>query len=234
MTAITQRELMEKLHEVNPYDHFDSTNLESDLQGFGYEPTVFEPLLDQIKPSLLIEVGTWKGASAIAMALYARQKGYDTAILCVDTWLGGLEHLVKKEHPDPAKRAHFDSLRIKNGYPQIYAQFLFNVIHNGVQGMIIPFPNTSTIAAHWLERQEIRADFVYIDGSHLEEDVFHDVSNYFRLVREGGILVADDYTHPNHTGPHKAVDRFVASNKDALKFTQYGKNGRYACLTKQH
>lgn len=36
-------------------------------------------------------------------------------------------------------------------------------------------------------------DVVYIDGSHLAEDVYYDLINTFDLVKKGGIVICDDY-----------------------------------------
>ena len=38
----------------------------------------------------------------------------------------------------------------KNGYPQVYFQFLSNVIHNECEDIITPIPNTSVNGAKFL------------------------------------------------------------------------------------
>ena len=52
-------------------------------------------------------------------------------------------------------------------------------------------------------------DFIYIDGSHDEEDVASDLRGYWGLLREGGVLFGDDYDWP---GVKAAVDRFAGDN----------------------
>lgn len=61
-------------------------------------------------------------------------------------------------------------------------------------------------------------DLIYIDGSHLEEDVYADGVNSYRLLNEGGYLVFDDYQMFYDDGakqyrPKNAIDRFMAEFK---------------------
>lgn len=46
-------------------------------------------------------------------------------------------------------------------------------------------------------------DVIYIDGSHSAQDVLEDAIQCKRLLKEGGLLIFDDYGWP---GVHKAVD----------------------------
>ena len=183
-----QIKIMEELFEVNPYDNFDDSGFNLDLVTWGTYKDLFRKLIDEINPNLIIEVGSWKGESAINMAKYLKEKKIDCKILCVDTWLGGLDHLQWKESKDPKKLWWYHTLRFKNGYPQLYYQFLYNVIYNKVQDVIIPFPNTSSIAARWLRLKKIKPDLIYIDGSHDEPDVYSDLINYYEILKEGGVM----------------------------------------------
>jgi hypothetical protein len=57
-------------------------------------------------------------------------------------------------------------------------------------------------------------DFVYIDGNHDYEFVIDDISTYFPLLKEGGILAGHDYTD-GWPGVIQAVDEF--SQKHGLQ-----------------
>ena len=48
-----------------------------------------------------------------------------------------------------------------------------------------------------LMKQGARFDLVYIDGSHLFEDVFIDAYFVARLLTQGGVVVFDDSTNPH-------------------------------------
>ena len=163
-----------------------------------------------LKPRLIIEVGTWKGASALEMAARTRDLELNTQIVCVDTWLGALEFWTN--HADPER---FLSLQLRNGYPSVYYQFLANVCHRGFQDRIIPFPQTASIAALWFRQFGIKADLIYLDGSHEEEDVYQDHGNYWEILTDKGILFGDDY---DWDGVRLAVERFAKEEKKKIEF----------------
>lgn len=160
------------------------------MQGWNSRHGVFEELILRIRPSLIIEIGTWKGASAIHMATIAQRAGCRTEVLCIDTFLGWT-------------RADLPKV---NGFPVLYWQFLANVVHCGADDRITPYPQTSTLAAAWLRQEAVLADMIYVDASHSFEDVFDDLFHYWPLLRVGGALFGDDYTLP---GVREAVDLFA-------------------------
>lgn len=163
---------------------FDPSPYPVDLQGWGSDSPVFKELIEELRPRLIIEVGTWKGASALHMAGICDALDLDTRIVCVDTWLGAYEFIGADGERD---------LLPKYGYPSVYYQFLANVVKVGQQRRIIPFPQTSLIASRYLWHHQIRADLIYIDGSHDERDVYADICAYWPLLRPRGVLFGDDY-----------------------------------------
>lgn len=159
----------------------------ADLRGWNYDHPIFDQLVEETRPKTIIEVGTWKGMSAFRMARACDRLGLDTKIYCVDTWLGSLEFMEEGGDRD---------LMLRYGYPQVYYQFLSNVIHEGHEARIIPVSQTSLIAARWFKKKEIKADLIYIDGSHEFEDVVNDLTAYYPLLSdERGIMFGDDYDH---------------------------------------
>lgn len=181
--------------------------LKEDLQGWNGKSKIFQKLIESRIPKLIIEVGSWKGQSAITMAECVKRNSFDTKIICVDTWLGALEFWDRfKDTPER-------NLILKNGYPQIYYQFLSNVVHRGVQDTIIPFPNTSVIASRYFKNNNIIPNMVYIDASHDELDVYYDIKNYYDILSKGGVIFGDDFN--NWKGVSNAVKKFCKeANKD--------------------
>ncbi len=64
-------------------------------------------------------------------------------------------------------------------------------------------------------------DFVYIDGSHLYEDVKKDIELYYPKLKEGGLLAGDDfpkskYDDGKENGVNEAVLKFVKKRDLAL------------------
>ncbi|MBL8728268.1 MAG: class I SAM-dependent methyltransferase [Planctomycetes bacterium] len=192
---------LHRLHGGDPYEGFDAAAYPLDLQGWnGTHPLLVE-IVQKVRPEVVVEVGSWKGQSAVTFARELQRLGPGRTLLCVDTWLGGLEHWRERTRPD-----FFPSLRVRHGYPGLYWQFLANIVHSGVQDVVVPFPNTSLNAARWLLHEQVRADVVYIDASHEENDVFADLTYYWQVARPGGIVFGDDLGWP---GVRAAVDRFV-------------------------
>lgn len=193
-------ELLPKFHDVSPYDGFDAAAYEEDIQGWGSYSPVFETIIKRVEPSIIVEVGTWKGASAIHMSNLLKQEGIDCAILCVDTWLGDSSHWYR-----PEWRSH---LQIKNGYPSFYYQFLANVVKHGHDDMIIPVPQTSRSACDWLKHEGIEPDLAYIDCSGDPNIVYLDIQGYWERLAPNGVLFGDDYGGVSDPGVTMAVDKF--------------------------
>jgi hypothetical protein len=202
--------LMRAIHAVDPYAGFAYQAIAFDDQGWGSRSPAFGKLVERIRPRLIIEVGTWKGGSAMEMALHLERLGLTQAkILCVDTWLGALEMW-----GDHTEADRYGSLALRHGYPQLYYQFLANVCHKGLQQRIIPFPLPSVTVAQWLSLRGVRAELIYLDGSHEEEDVYADLTDYWDLLAAGGLIFGDDYAW---TGVKMAVDRFTAEHRLRLE-----------------
>ena len=189
-----------------------------DLGGWHGDSPIFDELIEQIRPGLIIEVGTWKGQSAIHMGECLLRLSIPGRIICVDTWLGSSEFWGELSHtPDR-------DLHLRHGYPHVYFQFLSNVIHRRLEGVILPFPNTAKIASRVLQDRGIQADLVYVDASHEEEDVYDDIVSYWEILRPGGTIFGDDLNWASSRGSViSAVRRFCAEKE--IQFTT-----RYDCF----
>lgn len=191
------------------YGGLDLSALEVDLQGWNSDHPVFRQVLEKTKAGLVIEVGTWKGASVVHMHRVARRLGLATRFVCIDTWLGSNpEHWLED--------ALRPSLRLRHGYPRMFEQFLRNMMHAGIMDDVFPLPMTTTAAAHLLKRLGLRADAIYIDAGHNEEEVYLDLRLYHDLLRPGGVLFGDDYDAA-WPGVVAAVNRFAAEQRCMLQ-----------------
>jgi len=171
------------------YDGIAPSGIDA-VQGWNSTAPTFARVIEEVRPQTIVEVGSWLGASAIHMAKECRRIGLMPKIYCVDTWLGATEFWT--DAADTEER----NLRQRNGYPQVYFDFLSNVVQARMQDIITPIPTTSTIGAKVLRHHGIIADLIYIDGSHDFEDVVQDIRSYAPLVRQGGILFGDDLNWP--------------------------------------
>jgi hypothetical protein len=168
------------------YENLDISNFQFNLSS-GILNSFFIEILKTIKEDdLIIEVGTWEGASAIGMGEILKNNNIQNfTILCIDTWLGNSYH---------REGGHLETLRIKNGYPQLFFHFLKNVKSVKMENNIIPFPTQSIDAARYLSKHNISPKLIYIDASHLYPDVYLDINFYYDLLQNGGIICGDDYT----------------------------------------
>jgi hypothetical protein len=201
------------LHAGDPYDGFPYWDYPQDLQGWQSRSTVFEELIEQLRPQLIIEIGTWKGASAAYMCELMARHGIPGAIVCVDTWLGGERLWQHADDPAHGELRRF----MRFGRPvELYHQFLANVMYSGFRDRIVPFPNTSANAARWLRDRGVTAQLVYLDGSHHERDVYHDLVDYWDLLEPGGALAGDDWSEA-YPGVERAVTRFAGEAGCAIE-----------------
>ena len=194
---------------------------ERDLQGWGGHPEYFKARIEETNPDIILEVGSWKGRSAISMADICANNSLlsqRTEIVCIDTWLGATEFWT--DHSDEKR---YKSLGLKNGYPSVYYQFLYNVYHEGHASRITPFPQTSINAARFLKKKEVQADLIYLDGSHEYEDVKADLEAYWQLLRPGGVMFGDDYCE-YWQGVIDAVGEFASKRLDLAVYHERHEN----------
>jgi len=147
---------------------------------------IFKECITEIKPNLIVEVGSWVGGSAIMMAEIVKEQGLDTEIVCIDTWLGSVEHLGEQ-----------CTMNQEHGRPTIYRDFMSNVIQAGFQDIITPFSMDSINALLFLKKQGILADIVYLDAGHDQMSVKGDLYNASNILRVDGVLLGDDWHHPD-------------------------------------
>jgi precorrin-6B methylase 2 len=157
--------------------------LPENLQGWHSDDPVFAKVIQRTKPSVIVQVGAWKGASTLHIARLAPE----AIVIDVDTWLGSIEHMAR-EHDVPRQF----------GYPVLYHQYLKNIATKPEADRIFPLPQTSVAAARMIATMAVQIDLIYIDGTHEVNEVYADISAYWKLLRKGGVMFGDDAggTHP--------------------------------------
>lgn len=182
-------------------------HLDVKISGWHSKHPIFKALCDEIKPTTIIEAGTWLGASALHMAELTRQRENGLELLppatiyCVDTWLGGFDHEISVETTIPKLM----------GYPQLYFQFLTNIFESPYASRVFPIAQTTVTGAKMLEAAGVQADLVYIDASHEINEVYADLKAYWPLLRNGGVMFGDDYK--TFAGVFCDVQRFAIENR---------------------
>lgn len=172
----------------------EQTDRPVDLQGWNSDHLFLREAIDALPgiglPSVVVEVGVWKGASTINMARRMREIGRNGVVIAVDTWLGSEENWPPVEG--------------------LYQQFLANVVADpGLSEYIVPLPLDSGSACNLLMKHGITARALHIDASHDYLSARVDLERWWQVLEPGGVLIADDY--PQWRGVKQAVDEFRAT-----------------------
>lgn len=183
---------------------FDGLPPDVDWQGWNADRPIFKELIEAHDPRLIVEVGSWKGCSAANMAKLAPL----AEIYCVDTWQGGIDHVLSNKPHDAIPTDEF-------GAPRLYHQFLRNVASTEEADRIHPIIGTSINGAKVLAHFSMNADLIYIDGSHEYEDCYNDLRAYWPLVAPGGVMFGDDFR--SFPGVFAAVIRFAHEQNLGVK-----------------
>lgn len=117
---------------------------------------------------LVIEFGSWRGRSSIALAAARR-------LVCVDLFVDGSQ---------------------EGGTGQdIYSDFLFSIGDDISRIETVRASLADKATAKLLQKcYGESADVVFIDASHDEESVRRDICTALSLVRDGGIVCGHDYS----------------------------------------
>jgi predicted O-methyltransferase YrrM len=134
-------------------------------------------------PLSVVEIGSWKGRSTVALALAARQRG-DAVVTAIDPHLG--------DNGEWAQES------------DTYEAFLRNVSVAGLDDMVRPIRKFS---------HEARADVddgsvgvLFVDGSHRYEDVRRDIEDWVPTLTEGAIIAFNDSSKP---GVYRALSEQI-------------------------
>lgn len=133
MNTQSKSELVDKLYRgIDPFSFFRPDENAIDLQGWGNNHPYLRQSIQRIKPSVVIEIGVWKGGSCFTMADEIRKLSLDAVVLAIDTWRGSAEHWCSDEW--------FPSLRIAGGVSHIQETFMSNTMAKSLQDIILPLP----------------------------------------------------------------------------------------------
>lgn len=170
---------------------------ERDVQGWFHHGTKILELVEQYRPVVCVELGSWQGASAIPVARAIRQWG--GTLTCVDIW-GGEVSLGTPPSPSP----------------WMLVTCARNIMAAGVGAVVRLIPaTTQEVAATWTQP----IDYLYIDADHAYESVKADLEAWVPHVRPGGLILGDDYGNDGYPGVKLAWDEFERAHD--LTFTRY-------------
>ena len=150
----------------------------------------FDQIVDVVKPSVIVEFGSWEGSSALAWCRAAKRASIDMHLYCIDTWLGSPEHW--SDQGSASEWSH-NRLLINDGEPFFIETFRKAVLSNDLQQQISPVRASTECGSIFLKRQGIAADLVYIDADHSFEAVSADLQYAASILSAHGIITGDDW-----------------------------------------
>lgn len=187
----------------------ETNNLKDDVK-LEFFDNINQKIKDQGEV-VFLEIGTFKGASSLEIALYFKKNNINGHVLSLDHFHGSIFHW---ENEFWRKQ-----LKIKHGFPNLYYQFLSNICHFQCQDIITPIPFHSNDAAEFLKNKGIKIDYLYIDGCHTYQSVTNDANNYLPLLNNDGRINFDDIDigWPDSV---RAANDFIERNKRIIKSTK--------------
>jgi predicted O-methyltransferase YrrM len=146
----------------------------------------FEPLYSQVVDYLnltpekktFLEIGTWLGRSICYFAERVKETNANVDIFAVDTFLGEENATDQQEI-------------VKECGGSIYYKFITNMQEAGVLDIITPLKLTSLQASRCFDNNAV--DAIFLDASHLYNDVIDDLRAWWPKVKQGGLFMGHDF-----------------------------------------
>jgi len=167
------------------------------IPGYFTFPTTYDRAVELAKNGdNFIEIGAYLGRSTAYMVQKIRESGKQINLFTIDPWTSeSLEKCCMKCDVD-----------------DLFSQFQDYMKKAGAWDDIVPIRKTAEEACK--DFIGLRFKFIFVDGSHLEEDVRTDILKYFPLLTDDGWMAGDDYNGAG--GVKAAVDSVFP--KERIKF----------------
>jgi predicted O-methyltransferase YrrM len=128
-----------------------------------------------------------------------------STITCIDTFQGSVEH---------------ESMGLGKTVKSLESVFEHNIQQTGRASQVKKLVGFSQ---DWLRQLPNNSfDFYYVDGSHVASDVLEDIILAWRLLKEGAIIIFDDYGWGAYQDeptmhPKLAIDSFLEVFQDRVR-----------------
>jgi hypothetical protein len=81
MDAMVEMRVMDRLFPTSPYEGLALDGVAPDRQGWGSDHPILRRCIEELRPTMLAEVGVWKGRCALNMVAYCRSIGIRAEII---------------------------------------------------------------------------------------------------------------------------------------------------------
>lgn len=171
------------------YEGVELRGFEADPQSWvSAQSTIFEELCAKHKEAgkfdTIIEIGTHKGVSARKWAYGLDPEGNSGKVYCIDPF---------SQAADAYMNATNDWKMVNwHGMNMTYFTFLMNVKATQQEKQIVPLVLPSSEGHLVLKAHGIKAQIIYVDGSHTHRACYQDIADYWPLLEVGGSMLVDD------------------------------------------
>lgn len=139
-----------------------------------------------------MEIGSWQGLSAVFLLRYFE----NAKLTCVDTWEGADEHKSSDDLRETLSKIEYEFDANISDYIDRLTKY---------KGTSYQYFNDNF--------EKDKFDLIYIDGSHHADDVMVDAIKSFEMLKEGGLMIFDDYFWTYYSrsidNPGGAINAFV-------------------------
>lgn len=146
----------------------------------------------------ILEIGSYEGASACYFADNLLNNN-ESMMVCVDPFC--VEDTTTPVN-DSTKELFLENIRKSKNYNKIVFKNMFS-------------------KEFYLENKD-KFDFIYIDGSHLAEDIEIDFEESLKIIKKGGIIWMDDYGGGHGNYIKNCIDALYEKNKDKIEIIHKG------------
>jgi predicted O-methyltransferase YrrM len=163
----------------------------------------------------ILEIGSYEGKSTVWF-LNNVLKNTNSTITCIDPWMNFYQNTDSFNSYNPNTKTLTGVDFIKD---DIKGRFLHNINETGKSQSVKVKHGTSYDELPKLLTDNQKYDIIYIDGNHTAPFVLTDAVMSWYLLKEGGLMVFDDYLWGNYNQnptlcPKLAVDSFFNCFKD--------------------
>ena len=153
-----------------------------------------------------LEIGSFEGISA----LYILENHPYAKLVCVDPWFQLSPNSGTSEGYE-----HLNMLNIENNFNSNLSLF-----HDR-------YKKYKAKSDDFFLKNEKEFDVIYVDGSHIAHDVLNDCISSWKILKNNGIMILDDYFWQNYKeiekNPATAINQFLDSIPNEFKIIKLSK-----------
>lgn len=150
---------------------------------------LYDQMLKQKEGAVVVEIGSWKGRSAHAIASGILDSGTPKKFSCIDTFKGAVTN------PKQSERAEVED---------VLSEFKKNLKDFDVEVIVGDSAKSSS------QFEDGSVDFVFLDANHDYEFAIEDIKSWLPKLKKDALMTGHDYKD-GYKGVKRAVDEVLAN-----------------------